>query len=160
MTMKVLFGFMLIRLKNSTGLDLIVVDYIQQLHAETDDTRELAVGSISSGLKRLALRMEVPVLAAAQLNRKAADAGGPMLQHLRESGRLEQDANNVILLHYPCRDNPQEPSDTIECYVAKVRDGEVGRCTLGFRPECLALFDRGDLCSYASAEGADGCHSV
>src|SRR5260370_5024889 len=62
------------RLKAQSGLDLIVVDYLQLIDATTSGTqrqqsREREIARISSSLKALAKELDVPVLALAQLSR-------------------------------------------------------------------------------------------
>src|SRR3990172_2819974 len=80
------------RLKNDSGLGLIIVDYLQLL-ADKGENEVYRVGNIAHGLKRMALKLKVPVLALAQLNR-SIDYGGraPRLSDIRDSGIVEQDA--------------------------------------------------------------------
>jgi replicative DNA helicase len=77
-------------------LRLIVIDYLQ-LVAAKGDTREERVGTVSRGLKALAKELEVPVIGIAAINRAGRDA--PAMEHLRESGAIEADADVVMLLH-------------------------------------------------------------
>jgi replicative DNA helicase len=103
-------------------VDLVVVDYLG-LVAPTarGRSREEEVSEVSRGLKNLAKELGVPVLALAQLNRAADHAEhGPQLYHLRESGRLEQDADVVLFLHRP------EKGNAAELRVAKNRQGPAG----------------------------------
>lgn len=92
-------------------LDVLVVDYLQLLHARAlakEDAIEYArVSYVSDTLKRLANELHVPVVALAQLNREVAkqDAQGrmPGLADLRGSGSIEQDAFTVAILHRDVR---------------------------------------------------------
>ncbi len=90
------------KLHQEKGLGLLVVDYLQLVDSVDDRTiREQQIAKISRGLKTLAMRLNIPVIALSQLNR-ASDARNnkrPSLTDLRESGSLEQDADIVILLH-------------------------------------------------------------
>lgn len=118
------------RAHSRTPLGLIVVDYLQLLTAgRRMDNREREVAEISRTLKLLAKELEVPVVAAAQVNRgpeQRADKR-PMLSDLRESGAVEQDADIVVLLHrddyYDARTARGKEIDLI---VAKHRGGPVG----------------------------------
>lgn len=87
-------------------LDLLVVDYIQLLRT-TQQTRSdfERIGIVSKGLKELALTLDIPIITAAQVKRQPGQEGkaprAPGLDELRGSGDLEQDADNVLLIHTP-----------------------------------------------------------
>ena len=92
------------RLVRQRGVGLIVVDYLQLMTVSHRriESRQMEVAEISRSLKRLAMDLEVPVLAMAQLNRGPTQRVGsklPQLSELRESGAIEQDADVVIFLH-------------------------------------------------------------
>ena len=95
-------------------MDLLVLDYIQLLRTTEKTNAEFErLGYISKALKQLALSLNIPILTAAQVRRQSADdskKGGraPTLDELRGSGDLEQDADNVLLIHTP--DNPEDPT--------------------------------------------------
>lgn len=100
------------------GLALVIVDYLQALDAsKKDETREREVARMARGLKALAMDLDVPVLALAQLNRAADQAERPTLSHLRESGAIEQYADNVLCLY-------QRADGTIMFKVLKQRNGD------------------------------------
>ena len=84
-------------------LSLVFVDYIGLVTTSSkrkSDSRSLEVQEISTSLKKLALELQIAIVAVAQLNRKVEERGGePMLSDLRESGSLEQDADIVLLMH-------------------------------------------------------------
>lgn len=101
-------------------LALAVVDYVQLVRVDTRNaTRQQQVGEVSRALKELALDLDIPVIAAAQLNRNA-EGRRPSLADLRESGDLEQDPDVVVLLSRP------DDSDDLVMDVAKNRNGDVG----------------------------------
>lgn len=111
-------------------LGLIVVDYLQ-LMAPRDRRvpREQQVGELSEGLKGLAKELGVPVLALAQVNRGSADRTDkrPVMSDLRESGRIEADADHVWLLHRQDLVDPNSTTGEIEVHVAKNRNGTSGQ---------------------------------
>ena len=84
------------------GLDMIVVDYIQ-LMSGAGDNRTQEVSEVSRGLKTTAKDLNVPVVALSQLSRKVEERADkrPMLSDLRESGSIEQDADEALLLFRP-----------------------------------------------------------
>src|SRR6266545_3075841 len=136
------------KLRRENGaLDLVLVDYLQLMHAPSDrsnQSREQEIATISRSLKSLAKELECPVVALSQLNRGVEKRKGepPMLSDLRESGAIEQDADIVMFLHRNEEDSKDQQGgaavgDTLEVdlIVAKQRQGPT--CTIPlvfFRP--------------------------
>lgn len=118
------------RLKASIGLDLLVVDYLQIVNGERAKAQQRyeQLGEISSGLKELAKELDIAVIGQAQLNNRTGNER-PTLGNLRESGNLEQDADNVILLHRP---DAELVDGEMEWLVAKYRNGSTGAITMRF----------------------------
>lgn len=109
-------------------LALIVVDYLQLMHAPNVDpraNRAEVVGSISRGLKVLARETNACVVAMAQVNREGVKTGRPGMGDLRESGAIESDANQVVILHRPDQEIPE-----VEAIVDKNRHGIQGVAAL------------------------------
>jgi replicative DNA helicase len=122
------------------GLRLIVVDYIGLMQsADRRKPRWEQVSEISSDLKSLALELGVPVLAACQLSRDA-EGNAPTLNQLRDSGAIEQDADQVWLLHRESRD-----ATSASLNVAKNRNGSCGAVGLGFDPTAAKFFEINSL---------------
>lgn len=106
------------RLQRQGKLGVVVVDYLQLLgSAGRHDSRVNEVGEISRALKALALELNVPVVALAQLSRQVENREDkrPILADLRESGSIEQDADVVMFLYreayYLERAEPQPRPD-------------------------------------------------
>jgi len=118
------------RLRMTVGLDLVIVDYLQLMEsAKKSSNRTEEVGQISRGLKRLAMELNVPVIAAAQLSRAVEMRGDkrPLLADLRESGSIEQDSAAVIFIYRDDYYNPDTDRPNIaEFIVAKNRFGGTG----------------------------------
>jgi replicative DNA helicase len=114
------------------GGGLIVIDYLQLLEQRGRfENRQTEVSAISRAVKVLAKDLDVPVLALSQLNR-SPDARAdrkPMLSDLRESGSLEQDADQVILEHEPVEADREGELDLI---VVKNRHGGTGTVTVAY----------------------------
>ncbi len=122
------------RLKRDGALDLIIVDYLQLLGAKAE-SRQNEISLISRTLKAIARDMKVPLLALAQLNRKAEDRSDhrPMLSDLRESGAIEQDADMVMLLmREDYYEETEENRDLARIFIAKNRHGSTGDFKLKF----------------------------
>lgn len=106
-------------------LGLLVIDYIQQCRILNTKhrTRSDEVAEISWRLKCLAMRLGVPVLALAQINRKASENGGsPEVWHIKDSGAIEQDADVIMLLH--------ATEEETWLKISKQRRGETGQVQL------------------------------
>ncbi len=119
------------RLMMDQGLDLIIIDYLQLMGSDSRaESRQVEVGEISRQLKSIALELKVPVVACAQLSRAntARQDKRPMLNDLRESGSIEQDADVVMFIHREGYYDPQGEGDdnTGEIIVAKQRNGPQG----------------------------------
>jgi replicative DNA helicase len=89
------------------------------------------------------MRLNVPLLALAQLNRQVEGRNDKrtQLSDLRDSGAIEQDADQVLMLY---RDEIQQAhggSESLEVLVRKNRHGRVSSCTLGFEPDLVRFTD-------------------
>lgn len=166
------YGMTIERLSNITRhavkrgeLDLLIVDYIQLLRTTEKTSSDFErLGKISKGLKQLALTLNIPILTAAQVLRQGKDdtkKGGraPALDELRGSGDLEQDADNVLLIHSP--NNPDDPTlkdvppehqgiyeralfsnmQAFTVQVAKQRQGATGRTWCLFKPQIMRFYE-------------------
>jgi replicative DNA helicase len=127
------------RLQAQQGIDLVIVDYLQLMHATLEGkrypNREQEIAEISRGLKGLAKELQVPVVALAQLSRavETRQSKIPQLSDLRESGAIENDADVVLLLYRDELYNPEsEARGTADVMIAKHRNGPVGTIRLGF----------------------------
>jgi len=145
--------------RKSHGLNLVIVDYLQLIPADKrSSSREQDVAGISRALKALARDLNVPVIAVAQLNRKAADRidKRPQLNDLRESGAIENDADLVILVH---REDYYEPETSrageADLIVAKHRNGPtdtvVVAAQLHYARFCSMAVEDSSVTTYRSA---------
>jgi replicative DNA helicase len=112
---------------NRTGLDMLVVDYLQLVKADVGRNREQEVAQVSRELKALAMELDCIVILPAQLNRASVNRSDPKptMADLRDSGQIEQDADAVILLYRPL-DEYGQPTRGIQMLVDKNRHGPTG----------------------------------
>lgn len=88
--------------------DVVIVDYLQLLRPDrARGNRREEVGEISRGLKQIAMKDKIPVIALSQLNRMSEQNKDkePSMSELREAGDLEQDASIIIILWNPDRED-------------------------------------------------------
>ncbi len=124
--------------KRKRKLILVIIDYLQLMSgtSEKQNIREQEISKISRDLKGLAKELQVPIIALSQLSRdveKRKDGNKmPVLSDLRESGAIEQDADDVLFLYrpeyYDITSNEMGESNKGETHVkiAKHRNGRVG----------------------------------
>lgn len=121
-------------LANRHGLDAVVVDYLQLVTPSKRCANEQEqISDISRSLKLMAGSLDVPVIAAAQMNRgpDARADKAPQLSDLRGSGSIANDSNIVIFVHRPDYYDKESPrSGEADLVVRKSRSGSQGTVTV------------------------------
>ncbi len=136
------------RMKSQYDIQLLIIDYLQLVHAQTGGkqnfNREQEISTISRNLKSLAKELDIPVIALSQLSRKVeerSDKTGhkrPQLSDLRESGAIEQDADIVSFIYRPqyykieLWEDDTPTDNQAEFIIAKHRNGKTGNIRLNF----------------------------
>jgi len=136
-------------LKLKGELDLLIVDYMQLMSGDGEN-RQQEISEISRGLKQLAMKLKIPIIALSQLNRQVEQRGDkiPQLSDLRESGSIEQDANALIFLYRPIEyglgyddlepskwmpePKPEDMPRFVGGILAKHRNGKLGKYAMRF----------------------------
>lgn len=122
------------------GLALICIDYVGLIEPNDKRVKRYeAMSQVSRDLKQLALRLNIPILGLAQLNREVTSRTDkrPVISDLRDSGGLEQDADGIMLLHRPDYYDPEYKHDPVtpvilEVTIAKNRHGPTGKVNLDY----------------------------
>ena len=133
------------RLKAESGLDLVIIDYLQLMNPEgRADSRTQEISVISRNLKLLARELDCPVIVLSQLSRapETRTDHRPMLSDLRESGSIEQDADIVIFLYRDEYYNAEQavPGEC-EVIVAKQRSGPTGTVKVAWLDKITKFVD-------------------
>ncbi|MBQ1281840.1 MAG: replicative DNA helicase [Oscillospiraceae bacterium] len=131
------------------NLGLVFIDYLQLMTAaevgKRAENRVTVVSEISRALKIMAKELNVPVVCLSQLSRanESRPDKRPILSDLRESGAIEQDADEVMFLYRDDYYNPNtEEKNVAECIIAKNRHGETGTVKLQWVPQYTTFADR------------------
>lgn len=135
------------------GIKLVIVDYLQLVEPSESfgGKRHLQVGSLTRKFKKLALELSIPIVALSQLNRDKTRKSYE-LHDLRDSGELEQDADNVVFIYRPFAHDQYEYAVANEqmrvcdmhdavIKIAKCRLGDIGAFWLKFYGEFSKFVD-------------------
>lgn len=120
---------------------VIIIDYLQLIKADRHyGNRASEVGDISKATKALARELNVPVIILSQLNRvsESKETKEPTMAELRESGDIEQDASNIILMWNVSEKNRSFKGLKVE----KQRQGETMKEGLKFDGDHMRFEER------------------
>ena len=138
------------KIRHKIGLDMVVVDYLQIITPERNyrGNREQEISQIADGLKKLAKALDVPVIVASQLSRGVENRmnNKPRLADLRESGAIEQNADEVVFVYRPeyygkTEVDGQDTIGVAKLIVAKHRKGRTGEIDVKFEAEKTNFVD-------------------
>jgi len=111
------------------GVDLIVIDYLTLLNMPEGVNMVQAVGQVSREMKLLAGEIGCPVVLLSQLNRSLEQRSNkqPLMSDLRDSGAIEQDADQILFPFRPeVYDKKPENEGIADIIIAKNRNGRTG----------------------------------
>ena len=132
------------RLKMESGLDFMIIDYLQLMSGGNPMNRVQEVSDISRGIKSLARELQVPIIALSQLSRAVESRPNkePVMSDLRESGSIEQDADVVMMIYREdYYDEFTENKGITNIFVRKNRNGPVGQIDLKFEKQFMRFYD-------------------
>lgn len=103
------------------GLSCIVLDYLQLMQFDPKQNRTNAIGEVSAYLKQIALDLDIPIIALAQLNREMerGNRRKPRASDIKDCGAIEQDADLIMLIH-----KASDESSKRTIIIDKNRNGE------------------------------------
>ena len=124
----------------------VLVDYVQRIPVQKEGMEiRPRLMHVSDQLLQASLSTDLPFVVGSQFGRAAADAGRPKLEHLKESGAIEEDANTVFSVWNQAAEDDKKTgfAPEIELTALKFRDGEPNRTArIVHDPETLRLLNR------------------
>ena len=130
--------------KQLHNIGALYVDYIQHIPGDNRIPRHLQVESTVVALKNLARELDIPVVALAQVNRKVEDRTDkrPFMSDLKDSGSIEQEADQIALIYRDeVYNDPSPLQGIIEFNIAKNRHGPIGKLDAVWLGEYLLVKD-------------------
>lgn len=130
--------------KQVYGIKVLYVDYIQHIPGDRRLPRHEQVEEIVKQLKNVARELDIPVVALAQVNRKVEERAEkrPNMSDLKDSGAIEQEADQVMLLYRDEVYNDDfQTKGIMEIDVQKNRHGPTGMVKVSWQGEFVSIKD-------------------
>lgn len=125
-----------LQVQGKHGLDAIIIDHVHLMESgqKYTENQNANMREISRALKAMAIDLDIPVIALAQLSRSVDSRVDkrPLMSDLRDSGTLEQDADKVIMLYRESYYDESISEDIVQILVRKQRDGRLGGVNVNF----------------------------
>jgi replicative DNA helicase len=116
--------------KHQHGIRVIFIDYIQRIKPLDEKLpTHKQLEQVVVGLKNLARELDMPVICLAQVNRNVDSRGDrrPSMGDLKDSGSIEQEADQIMMLYRDEVYNPEsEDKGIAEISIEKNRHGPTG----------------------------------
>lgn len=149
------------RLKRESGLDLVIIDYLQLMtntdeKSRSNENRQEEVSKMSRKMKIFARELDCPIIILSQMSRGIEQRNDhrPLLSDLRESGSIEQDADIVSFLYNPSKYNAALPANQVILDIQKNRSGPTGAIMLEWTGETTTFREIGEVDSNNAADVA------
>ena len=131
------------------AIRMVFIDYLQILANGSGDNREQLIGDMARDLKRLAVELNICIVAISQLSR-AKDKPEPTLIEMRGSGQIEEACDTAILVYRPFVYGIERYKDSTLTYgtaqltIAKGRNIGLAQEIVQFNGDLTYFYDRTD----------------
>ena len=124
-------------LHNKWMCDIVYIDYVWLVEVKAEN-RNLEISKITRTLKMLAMKLKIPIVIMAQLNRAIEKRFGgwdePVLSDLRDSWSIEQDSDVVLMLH-------RMENWVLKVLVRKNRNWPLWPCYVSIQPKYMQIWE-------------------
>lgn len=124
--------------------DVVIIDHVHHIHVDKKGLNEKqTLDDYLENFRTLTIRYNFSGILCAQVNRTSQEEreGEPQLHHLKSTGKLEEIADNVLLLWWPHHSNDKKDRNRYQINIAKCRYGATGRIDIKFEPEYYFFSD-------------------
>ena len=106
--------------------DIAVIDYLGLINGQENKSSYERMSYISRKLKQIANKTNKPLLVLHQLSRElfSREDKRPRVSDLRDSGKIEQDADMICFVHWPHYFEQSQPPRDYEFIIEKHRNGQ------------------------------------
>ncbi len=121
--------------------DIIILDYIQCLRSK--GMRRDAMDDYIKNFRTMSIKDDMSVVILSQINRSSyLESKEPTMEGLKESSTLEEHADKVILLHYPCKVDDTKSIEDFKVHIAKNKNGMTGYLDMKFHPSTYTFYEQ------------------
>jgi replicative DNA helicase len=119
--------------RQKRGTQAVFFDHLGKIRKPGRQRHDIEIGDITEGLASEAKHHQIPIFLLHQLSRKSEEREDrrPQLTDLRDSGRIEEDADCAWLI-YRANKHDHKADDTFEIHAAKTRNGPEGVALLHY----------------------------
>lgn len=123
--------------------DAIILDHINEVRAPSSKERRQIIDDYLENFRHIIVKNKIVGILGSQINRsgQAERNKEPQLHQLKETGKLEELADVVLLLYWPHKDNEKNPVNKYKFIVAKNRNGMTGYVHANFEPQYYRFSD-------------------
>lgn len=117
------------RIERKSNADIIFIDYLGLIDSYGNKSSYEKFSEISRNIKLLAMESNKPIIALHQLNREFQNREDkkPKTSDLRDSGKIEQDADMIWFVYRPAIFDASKKQDELVFIIAKNRHGETNK---------------------------------
>lgn len=126
------------RMKARGGVDVVFIDYLGLMRLPEGERYDIRIGEVTRSIAHMAKAENITIVLLHQLNRapESRESRRPMMSDLRDSGRIEQDADVIWLLYRDSYYDTECADKVIEVMCGKNRNGQTGPAKLYYDPSC------------------------